>query len=73
MDFGPKKEDGSWEIRTNEELTELYNKPDIVAEIRSSRNAWLGHLIRMAQGRMVKKLFDGKLGGRRRTGRHRLR
>jgi hypothetical protein len=68
MDFGPTKDNGSWKIRSNKELTELYNKPDIVAEIRSSRNAWLGHLIIMAQGRMVKKLFDG-----RRTGTPRLR
>jgi hypothetical protein len=57
--FGPKKENGTWKIRTNIELTELYNNPDIVAEIRS-RTAWLGHLIRMDQGQMVKQLFDGK-------------
>jgi hypothetical protein len=29
--FGPKKEDGIWKIRTNKELIELYNNPDIVA------------------------------------------
>jgi hypothetical protein len=33
----------------------------------------MGHLIKMDQGQMVKKLFGGKPGGRRRTGRHRLR
>jgi hypothetical protein len=60
--FGPKKEDGTWKIRTSKELTELYNNPDIVAEIRSRRIAWLGHLIRRDQGQMVKKLFDGKPG-----------
>jgi hypothetical protein len=69
--FGLKKEDGIWKIRTNKELTELYNNPDIVAEIRSRIIAWLGHLIRMDQGQMVKKLLDGKLAGR--TGRPRLR
>jgi hypothetical protein len=71
--FGPKKEDGTWKIRTNKELTELYNDPDIVAEIRSRRITWLGHLIRIDQGQMVRKLFDGKPGGRRRPGRPRLR
>jgi hypothetical protein len=25
--FGPKKVDGTWKIRTNKELTELYNNP----------------------------------------------
>jgi hypothetical protein len=67
--FGPKKEDGTWKIRTNKELTELCNNTDIVAKIRSRRIAWLGHLIRMEQGQMVKQLFDEKLGGKRRTGR----
>jgi hypothetical protein len=55
--FGPKKEDGIWKIRTNKELAELYNNPDIVAKIRSRRIAWLGHLIRMDQGQMVKNYF----------------
>jgi hypothetical protein len=71
--FGPKKEDGIWKIRTNKELTELYNNPDIEAERGSRRTTWLGHLIRMNQGQMVKKLFHGKPGGRVRTGRPRLR
>jgi hypothetical protein len=66
--FGPKKEDGIWKIRTNKELTELYHNPDIVAEIRSRSFAWLGHLIGMDRGQRVKKLFDGKPGGRRRGG-----
>jgi hypothetical protein len=57
---GFKKEDGTWKIRTNKDLAELYNNADIVAEIRSRRIAWLGHLIRMDQGQMVKQLFDGK-------------
>jgi hypothetical protein len=69
--FGPKKEDRIWKIRTNKEVTELYNNPDIVAEIRCRRIAWLGHLIRMEQGQMVTQVFDGKPGGR--TGRPRLR
>jgi hypothetical protein len=37
--FRPKKKDGIWKIRTNKELTELYNNPDIVAKIRSRRIA----------------------------------
>jgi hypothetical protein len=39
--LGLKKEIGIWKIRTNNGLTELYNDPDIVAEIRSRRIAWL--------------------------------
>jgi hypothetical protein len=43
--FESKKEDGICKIRSNKEVTELYNNPDIVVEIRSRRIAWLGHLI----------------------------
>jgi hypothetical protein len=42
---------------TNEELKELYKKPDIVAGIRSRRIGWLGHVIRIEDGQMVQKLF----------------
>jgi hypothetical protein len=64
--FGSKKEDGIWKIRTNKELTELYNNPDIEAKSRSRRTTWLGHLIRMNQGQMVKNYFmenQGEGGG----------
>jgi hypothetical protein len=67
-----EKENEVWLIRTNEELKELHNKPDIVAEIRSRRIGWLGHVIRMEDGQIVKKLFKEKLGGSRR-GRPKLR
>jgi hypothetical protein len=60
-------------IGTNEELKELYKKADLVAEIRSRRIGWLGHVIRMEDEKMVRKLFKEKLGGRRRKGRPRLR
>jgi hypothetical protein len=36
------------------------------------RLEWTGHMVRMDQGRAVKK-FDSKLGGSRTTGRPRLR
>jgi len=34
---------------------------------------WLGHVIRMNETRSVKKIFEGKLEGRRGRGRPRLR
>jgi hypothetical protein len=67
--FGPKREDGIWKIRINKELIEPFNNPDTVAENRSRRIACLGHLIRMAQGQMVKILFNEKPRGRRGGGR----
>jgi len=37
------------------------------------RLEWLGHVIRMNETRFVKKIFGGKLEGRRGKGRPRLR
>ena len=42
-----------------------------VIEIR--RLEWIGHVIRMNETRSVKKIFEGKLDGRRGRGRPRLR
>ena len=41
--------------------------------LKSKRISWLGHVIRMEENRIEKKLFNGKPGGRRRIGRPRLR
>ena len=37
------------------------------------KTGWFGHVIRMNEIRSVKKIFEGKLEGRRRKGRPRLR
>jgi hypothetical protein len=62
-----------WIIRRNEELRELYKAPDLVADIKIKRLEWLGHVTRMDQRRVVKKIFDSKPEGRRKVGRQRLR
>jgi hypothetical protein len=41
--------------------------------IKIQRLEWLGHVIRMNETRSVKKIFEGKLEGRRGKGRPRLR
>jgi hypothetical protein len=66
-------EERIWRIRTNKELRELYKVLDIVADIKRKRLEWIGHLLRMDHGRDVKKMFESKPEGRRRTGRHRLK
>ena len=50
-----------------------YKSQDIVTVIKIRRLEWLGHFIRMNEIRSVKKIFEGKLEGRRGRGRHRLR
>ena len=65
--------DGQWRIKTNAELIIKYKSQDTVTVIKIRRLEWLGHVIRMNKTRSVKKMFEGKVEGRRVTGRIRLR
>jgi hypothetical protein len=67
--YGAKYEDGEWKIRTNQELEVL--RENIVKWIKGQRIVWLGHLERMEEGRMPKKIFTQELEGTRRRGRPR--
>jgi len=58
-----------WRIITNQELREL----DIVADIKKKRLKWIVHVVRIDQGRTVKKIFGCKLDVRRQRGRLGLR
>jgi hypothetical protein len=69
--YGPKYEDGEWKIRTNRELEELNKGENIVKWIKRQRISWLGHLERMEEERMPKKIFTQELEGTRRRGRPR--
>jgi len=71
--YGPTKENGQWRIKTNAQLMTKYKSQDIVTVIKIRRLEWLGHDIRMNENRSVKKIFEGKLEGRRGRGRPRLR
>jgi hypothetical protein len=41
------EEQGTWRIRTNLELRELYKYLDIVADIKKKILEWIGHVARM--------------------------
>ena len=71
--YGSAKENGKWRIETNEELRTKYKSQDIVTVIKIGRLEWLGHVSRMNETRCVKKIFEGKLEGRRGRGQPRLR
>jgi hypothetical protein len=68
----PAAEQGIWRIRTNKGLRELYEDLNIVADINTERVGWNGHVVRMDQGRTVKKVYENKLEQSRR-GRPKLR
>jgi len=61
--FGPTKErDGTstWRIKTNDELDELIRHKNIINHIKAQRLSWFGHLHRMQEERMVKKVYEWK-------------
>jgi hypothetical protein len=54
--FGPTKErDGTWRIKTNDELDKLIRHKNIINHIKAQRSSWFGHLHRMPEDRVVKK------------------
>jgi hypothetical protein len=72
--FGPvQNEDGSWRIRMNYELNKLIENADIVRFIKSRRIAWLGHVMRMNNKRILKRILEWKPIGTRIRGRPRKR
>jgi hypothetical protein len=54
--FCPTKErEGTWRIKTNDELDELIRHKTIINHIKAQRLSWFGHLHRIPGERMVKK------------------
>jgi hypothetical protein len=59
--FGPSKNmDGSWRIKTNEELNKLIKYKNIVNHIKAQRLGWFGHVYRMENDRLVKAIYNWK-------------
>jgi len=70
--YGPKYENEEWKIRTNRELEEMSKGENTVKWINDLfMISWLGHLERMEEDRMPKKIFTQELEGTRRRGRPR--
>ena len=71
--YGLKYVNGEWKSRTNRELEEMSKEENIVKWIKGQRISWLGHLERMEEDRMTKKIFTQEMEGTRRRGRPRKR
>jgi hypothetical protein len=50
-----------WGIRYNEELNTLLKGEDIVRFFKSQRIRWLGHVERMEDNAMAKRMLKGRL------------
>jgi hypothetical protein len=59
-------EKGEWKSRTNRELEEMSKGETIVKWMKGQRISWIGHLERMEEDRMPKKIFTQELEGTRR-------
>jgi hypothetical protein len=72
--FGPaQNKDGFWRIRMNHELNDLIKNADTVRFVKSKRMAWPGHVMRMEEKRIPKRILEWKPVGRRNRGRPRKR
>jgi hypothetical protein len=59
--FGPTKEDnGIWRIKTNKELDELIKHRNVINYVKSQRLSWFGHINRMPETGIVKKIYIWK-------------
>ena len=63
----------SGNICVRNELNELIGYADTVRFIKSRRIAWLGHVMRMDEKRILKRILEWKPTGRRIRGRPRKR
>jgi hypothetical protein len=70
--YGPVYDNGIWRIRTNKEMMALYQELDTVAEIKTARLRWSGHVERMSEDKVIKKLYMSKPEGRRSVGRPKM-
>jgi hypothetical protein len=55
--YGPVVEQGMWRIRSNQEMRNVYKDLNMVTDIKGKRLEWIGHVVRMDQGVIVKNIF----------------
>ena len=59
--FGPtEKSGGTWGIKTKDEVDELIRHKNTINHMKAQRLSWFGHLHRMVEERMVKKVYKWK-------------
>lgn len=71
--YGPIYEKDTWRIRTNHEINEIIENEDIVRFTKAQRLRWIGHIERMTEDRIPKRIYKSSITGRRIKGRPRNR
>ena len=67
------REKENWRILTNKEIYASVKKPPIIETIRLNRLRWFGHVQRMEENRVPKRVLNRNLGTTRLRGRPRNR
>jgi hypothetical protein len=62
-----------WRIRNNEEIDYIIRKKDIVKFVKATRISWIGHVERMEDSRMPKRVTREKIYTGRKSGRPKVR
>jgi len=71
--YGPVRESELWRIRRNDELEDIIKVENIVRFIKCQRIRWLGHIERMQDIAIPRRMLCGKLYATRRRGRPKMR
>jgi len=68
--FGPTRTDaGNWRIKTNQEIDDILKGQNLMGVIKKQRLNWLGHVKRMAEDNIVRKIKRWKPMSKRPIGR----
>jgi hypothetical protein len=70
--FGAVQDKGQWRRRYNFELYKLYDETDLVKYININRLKWAGHVMRMDNIKITKRMFNARPEGKKGTGRPKL-
>ena len=62
---GSINENGMWRMRHNKEIYDLFKEPEISTLIKLKRLQWAGHVQRMNEGRIPKRVMTEVMSGRR--------
>ncbi|CAK1585329.1 unnamed protein product [Parnassius mnemosyne] len=71
--FGAVMENERWRTRYKHELYQMYDEPNVIKILKIGRLRWAGHVSRMDEARVPKRLLEGRPEGRRSRGRPKLR
>jgi hypothetical protein len=63
--YGPVRQGREWRIRNNEEIDNIIRKKDIIRFVKARRISWIGHVERMEDSRMPRRVMREKIYTRR--------